>query len=108
MTAPTYHALKDLHAATCKGGGLLPSPWDPADRETTYEALWNFFPPGTEVTAVYAAMSDLTTFRTYTGTVTSHARIAIDEPHFHIEDSRGFTILLPGSLLTIKEPAATA
>lgn len=109
MTAPTYHALKDLYAATCKGGGILPSPWQPEDAETAYESLAAFYPPGTPVTAVYAAKSDLTTFRTFTGTVVSSARISIDEPCFHIEDSRGFTILLPGSLLTIiDQPAAAA
>ena len=109
MTKPTYHALKELYAATRQGGGILPSPWQPDDAETVYQALAAFFPEGTPVTAVYASKTDLTTFRTFTGKVMYPSSISVDEPSFHLVDDRGFTILMPGSLLSvIEQPAPTA
>lgn len=98
-TTPTYHALKELHAATRQGSGILPSPWTEADTEATYEAMASFYPAGTGVTAVYASKRNLTEFKTFTGKVTGVSRIDNREPSFHLKDERGFNILLPGSVL---------
>lgn len=97
---PTYHALKNLHEATTAGGGLLPSPWAPEDERTMYGRLIEFFPVDTKVTALYPSKANLETFKTFEGVITGSAAINRHEPHFHIQDERGFTILLPGSLLT--------
>lgn len=98
-TQPSYHALKELHAATRRGDGFLPSPWTESDTEATYEAMAGFYPAGTDVTAVYASKRNLTEFKTFTGKVTGVSRIDISEPSFHLKDDRGFNILLPGSVL---------
>lgn len=100
--APSYHALKNLCDRTRQGGGLLPSPWKDADTDTAYRAMAAFFPIDTKVTAVYPSGRDLSTFKTFTGTITGSASIDIREPDFHIVDERGFTMLLPGSLLTVQ------
>ena len=101
-TSATYHALKHLLENTRRPDGLLPSPWKGVDTEPLYEAMTAFFPAGTPVTAVYPTMRDLGSFKTFTGVVTGAARLDNREPSFHIKDDRGFTILLPGSLLTAR------
>lgn len=100
--APSYHALKNLYDRTRQGGGLLTSQWTEADTEAAYAAMVEFFPADTKVTAVYPSGRDLSTFKTFTGAITGTAHIDVREPDFHIQDERCFTILLPGSLLSIQ------
>lgn len=98
--APTYHALKDLWTATLQPSGVLLSPWSETDTERVYEAMKDFYPEDAKVTAVYPTRADLSTFKTVSGVVAGVSAISIYEPSFHIRQADGFTILLPGSLLS--------
>lgn len=105
-TTPSYHALKNLSDRIRQGRDLL-SPalmptWTDADTDALYQAMSAFFPIGTEVTAVYPTMTDLATFLTFTGTVIGAESIFTSEPSFFVQDGSGSSVLVPGSLLTVR------
>lgn len=100
-TAPNYHALRNLSDRTRHSRELLPRRWTDAETDALYHAMSVFFPNGTKVTAVYPDMTDLATFRTFTGTVLGAESVFTSEPSFHVQDASGSSILVPGSLLTV-------
>jgi hypothetical protein len=104
----TYRAVKESlnkinNNLAAQGEALLASPYKQADADALYERLIGLVTTGTEVVATYMSKAnDYSSLKTFEGKVTGCAPISIDEPSFHITDSRGFSILLPGSVLDVK------
>lgn len=104
----TYHAVKESlnkinNNLAAQGSAILSSPYKQSDSDALYEKLIALVPVGTAVTATYMSKAnDFSTLKTFTGIVTGHAGISIDEPSFHISNDH-FGILLPGSVLEVNK-----
>lgn len=89
---PSSDAVEDegtrLEASRHRPGGLLPSPWKGVDAGPLNEAMKEFFPVGTPVTAVYPTMHGLGSLKTFTSVITGVSGIDKREPSFHIKDQR--------------------
>lgn len=96
VVAPTYQLLKAELAQAMRDGGLLPDAAAALRIEAIYQALRDFFPTGTPVTAVYMHEGHPVEV---SGTVIASQRTSNEEPSFALASSDGELRDLPGSLL---------